>query len=147
MHEYLSQAGRISRWPLATITGSQLSGSKCGESSFATLRGYGCLDASGAEACQKTTHVQSSWGGSEGERALTPRTPEKNIHHRAEDFSCGQLLVFVGTCWEVTFAMSLEAHRNDLAMATAKGHVILEVHFCGPSSLADPSTHGRRVFD
>ena len=41
---------------------------------FAALRGYGCPDASGTEACQETTHVQSSWGGSEGERALTPRT-------------------------------------------------------------------------
>ena len=112
----------LPRWPLATITGSQPSGSKCEESSCATLRGYGCLDASGAEACQKTTHVQSSWGGSEGERALTPRTPENNIHHRAEDLSCGQLLlVFVGTCWEVTFAMSLEAHRESFGHGYSEG--------------------------
>ena len=77
--EHLNQAGRISRWPLATITGSQPSGSKCGESSCATLRGYGCLDASGAEACQKTTHVQSSWGGSEGERRLPTHTARRNF--------------------------------------------------------------------
>ena len=93
----------LPRWPLATITGSQPSGSKCEESSCATLRGYGCLDASGAEACQKTTHVQSSWGGSEGERALTPRTPD-DAHHRAGHALLMAASITLRRRWEVTFS-------------------------------------------
>ena len=94
--------------PLQTTQGEQQPWGKGGELLLATLRGYGCLDASGAEACQEATHVQSSWGGSEGERALTPRTPD-DLHHRAEDACLGAVHVhFPGTCWEGTFSMNFK---------------------------------------
>jgi hypothetical protein len=70
---------------------------------FAALRGYGCPDASGTEACQETTHVQSSWGGSEGERALTPRTRDDFLFFHHNPHPTDSLLRRQGGGWaEVT---------------------------------------------